>query len=88
MLGAEGESVAGALLAEPGDIFDVKHQFHGDLPGFDALCSGMDHYVCAAVECHQFNNSVTRQTEDLKTEVFFVEGNGCLDVAGVEDDAV
>jgi len=33
-------------------------------------------------------HSITRQTEHLKTKVFFVEGDGSLDIAGVEDEPV
>lgn len=34
------------------------------------------------------HDSVARQTEHLKTKVLLVEGDGCLDIAGVENEPV
>ena len=51
-------------LAEARDVFDVKHQFHGDLPGSDALCRGMDQYVRTTVRA---TNSTTRSPGERST---------------------
>jgi hypothetical protein len=48
----------------------------------------MDHYVRTTAQCRQLDDSITWQTYHLKIKVFFVEGDGSLDIAGIENEPV
>lgn len=85
---AKNEPIAGALLAEARDVFDVEHQFHGDLSGLNPLCGRMDHYICPAILCYQLNDPIAGETKHFEAKMLFVEGNRPLYVAGIKKQSV
>jgi hypothetical protein len=85
---AERQAGSAALGTECFNVLDVEHQFDDGLPASLAFGGFMQHYICSAVACDQFDDPIAGQSHGAEAEMRLVELRGFLDIPGVNHQSI